>query len=106
METFWSNPSVDRQINIWWFSARVFPLVALFVLGVLHFLDLDSVLDYILIASGIFFITCSVTWWWWVMHLIKNLNRNIYVSVAQFEDITNEIKNLRKELKKINVSNR
>lgn len=106
METFWSNPSVDNQINIWWFCARVFPLVALFVFGVLNFLNLDSVLDYLLITIGIFFITCSVTWWWWVMHLIKNLNRNIYVSVAQFEDITNEIKNLRKELKKINASNR
>ena len=104
MEAFWSNNKLDRSITIWWYAAKVLPIVGILMVSILHFLNIDSLLDYILIMITVVFLTSSIVWWWWVMRVVKDFNNIINTSITKFDDIAKEIKELKKEFK--NVRNR
>ena len=47
------------------------------------------------------FLAVSITWWWWVMYAIKDIHKNINISISQFDNIRKDINQLHKDIKKV-----
>jgi hypothetical protein len=101
METIRSNSKLSKQITFWELAARVLPLLALFIVTVLWFVDLQSPIQYIMLAISISFAFIAMSWWWWVMFVIKSINHNMDVSLSKFEEITQDLRELKKDLKNV-----
>lgn len=101
METIRSNSKLNKQITFWELAARVLPLLALFTVTVLWFVDLQSPIQYIFLAISISFAFIAMSWWWWVMFVIKSINHSMDVSLSKFEEITQDLKELKKDLKNV-----
>jgi hypothetical protein len=100
METFRTNSKLDNQINIWSMSARVLPVLAILMAAILYLVDVNTYTQMFFIGVAIMFLAVSITWWWWVMYAIKDIHKNINISISQFDNIRKDINQLRKDIKK------
>lgn len=101
METLWADSKLNKQINIWWYIARVIPIFALVVLAIVYLLDIKTLTDWFMISVVSCFIFASISWWWWVMVLVKNINTSMQQSINKFQEISNEIKEIKKDIKNV-----
>ena len=100
METFRTNSKLDNQINIWSMSARVLPVLAILMAAIFYFVDVNTYTQMFFMGVAIMFLAVSITWWWWVMYAIKDIHKNINISISQFDNIRKDINQLRKDIKK------
>lgn len=98
METVRPNTKLNTQITFWEMLARVGPVLSLFAITILWFVDFTTTLEYFLIAISIAFAFVAITWWWWIMIVIKTINTSMQISLSRFEDIGKELKDLKKDL--------
>ena len=85
---------------MWEFLAKILPAIALLVLLIIHFADLQNTFDYIMISISVAFSITAVIWWWWIMMFARKLTEVNNKSLDRFEEITKELKDLRKEINK------
>jgi hypothetical protein len=85
---------------MWELLAKTLPAIALLVVLILHFADLQNTFDYIMIAISFAFSITAVIWWWWIMMFARKLTEVNNKSLDRFDEITKELKDLRKEINK------
>lgn len=85
---------------MWEFFAKILPAIALLIVLILHFADLQNTFDYIMIAISFAFMITAVIWWWWIMMFARKLTEVNNKSLDRFEEIAKELKDLRKEINK------
>jgi branched-subunit amino acid transport protein AzlD len=100
METVRANPKLKNIKNMWELLAKSLPAVALVIISVLHFAEVDSVLDHVMIGISISFAITAVIWWWWIMKFARSLTDITNKSLERFDEIAVELKDLRKEINK------
>ena len=101
METFRTNSKLENQVNIWSMSARVLPVLTILVAAILYLVDVNTYTQMFFMCVAIMFLAVSITWWWWVMYAIKDIHKNINISISQFDNIRKDINQLRKDIKKV-----
>ena len=85
---------------MWEFLAKILPAIALLIVLILHFADLQNTVDLIMIAISFAFSIIAVIWWWWIMMFARKLTEVNNKSLDRFEEIAKELKDLRKEINK------
>ena len=85
---------------MWEFLAKILPAIALLLMLIVHFADLQNTFDYIMISISVSFAITAVIWWWWIMKFARNLTEVNNKSLDRFEEIAKELKDLRKEINK------
>ena len=85
---------------MWEFLAKILPAIALLLVLIVHFADLQNTFDYIMISISVSFAITAVIWWWWIMKFARNLTEVNNKSLDRFEEIAKELKDLRKEINK------
>ena len=85
---------------MWEFLAKILPAIALLLVLILHFADLQNTVDLIMIAISFAFSIIAVIWWWWIMIFARKLTEVNNKSLDRFEEIAKELKDLRKEINK------
>lgn len=85
---------------MWEFLAKILPAIALLLVLILHFADLQNTVDLIMIAISFAFSIIAVIWWWWIMMFARKLTEVNNKSLDRFEEIAKELKDLRKEINK------
>ena len=78
---------VDKHVNRWYMLGRVAPFGALFVICVLLAFDLNTYLEYGLLAIAIFFAIFAFAWWWWVLDTVKQLFAMMERTHQKFDDV-------------------
>lgn len=101
MEAFRTNSKLENQVNIWSMSARVLPVLTILVAAILYLVDVNTYTQMFFMCVAIMFLAVSITWWWWVMYAIKDIHKNINISISQFDNIRKDINQLRKDIKKV-----
>jgi len=85
---------------MWELLAKTLPAIALLLVLLLHFAELQHTLDYIMIIVAVVFATTAVIWWWWIMAFARKLTEVNAKSLDRFDEIAKELKDLRKEISK------
>ena len=85
---------------MWQILAKSLPPVALLVVLLFYFADLQRTFDYIMIAISFAFSITAVIWWWWIMMFAKKLTEVNNKSLDRFEEIAKELKDIRNEISK------
>jgi|TARA_B100001093_G_scaffold75749_1_gene66532 uncharacterized membrane protein YfbV (UPF0208 family) len=85
---------------MWEFLAKILPAIALLLVLIIHFADLQNTFDYIMITISVAFSITGVIWWWWIMMFARKLTELNNKSLDRFEEIAEELKDIRKEIKK------
>lgn len=95
---------LQNATNIWILMAQALPTMALLCLGIFYIMDWSSAetIAWILIAliSGL----VSITWWWWVIYAVKDIHGMIETTNQTFDEIVNDIKLLKVDMKKLHSS--
>lgn len=98
---------LEDQVTWWYRAGRILPLVALVILGLVLVADLDSWIRLTVAVIGIVFATAAFGWWFWVIGAIKKLYQMLDKAQEGFDNILQELKGIKKELKdKDDTSNR
>jgi ABC-type bacteriocin/lantibiotic exporter with double-glycine peptidase domain len=82
-------------------SARVLPVLSILVAAILYLVDINTYTQMFFMSVVIMFLAVSITWWWWVMYAIRDIHKNINISIQEFTNIREDIKNLREDIKKV-----
>ena len=85
---------------MWELLAKTLPAIALLLVLLLHFAELQYTFDYIMIAIAVVFAITAVIWWWWIMAFARKLTEVNAKSLDRFDEIAKELKDLRKEISK------
>jgi|TARA_B110000503_G_C7074700_1_gene382404 hypothetical protein len=85
---------------MWELLAKTLPAIALLLVLLLHFAELQHTLDYIMIIVAVVFAMTAVIWWWWIMAFARKLTEVNAKSLDRFDEIAKELKDLRKEISK------
>lgn len=85
---------------MWELLAKTLPAIALLLVLLLHFAELQHTFDYIMIAIAVVFTITAVIWWWWIMAFARKLTEVNAKSLDRFDEIAKELKDLRKEISK------
>jgi len=92
--------TIARQVKIWSWIGKVAPLTALTALSLIIFFDFETLTDYFIGLTALLFAVVAFTWWWWVIFAVKDLNELLNKTTKRFERVIEEIKSLKKDLKK------
>lgn len=107
METVWTDrrvtPMREKLLKFWFWAGRVLPLVALFILTILFYFELDSYLRIVITIVAIGFGLFAFSWWWWVLDTVKNLYGILDNAQERFNQVIKELRNIKAD---INASNR
>jgi hypothetical protein len=101
MEAFRTNSKLENQVNIWSMSARVLPVLSILMAAILYLVDVNTYTKMFFMGVAGMFLAVSITWWWWVMYAIRDIHKNINISIQEFTNIREDIKNLREDIKKV-----
>jgi hypothetical protein len=89
-----------KEVHIWDWLGRILPLTALFALSIFHYADLHSLRDLVLGISLVVFVTICFVWWYWALRKIISSVKYIQQAHQKFADLTDELRQLRKNLRK------
>ena len=89
-----------KEVKWWDWAGRVLPLVALVVITITHYGDFHSVRDIIIDVGAIVFISVCFIWWYWALRKIVVSIKYIHRAHERFLEIAEELKKLRKSIKK------
>lgn len=89
---------VDKHVNRWYMLGRVAPFGALFIICVLLAFDLNTYLEYALLAVAIFFAIFAFAWWWWVLDTVKQLFAMMEKTHRKFDDVLGELSKVKQDL--------
>ena len=89
---------VNKHVNIWYMLGRVAPFGALFIICVTLMFDLNTYLEYVLLAVAIFFALFAFTWWWWVLDTVKQLFAMMEMTHKKFDDVLGELTRVKRDL--------
>ncbi len=96
---------LEKQVLYWNRAAIVVPIFFTTLLGAAYLFTLCDLRTLFFIACGLYF-TTAVIWWWWTMksiHLLVNILKKTNVGINEVSD---ELRNIRKELQVDNNSNK
>tara|TARA_B100000035_G_scaffold314248_1_gene330001 strand:+ start:2024 stop:2329 length:306 start_codon:yes stop_codon:yes gene_type:complete len=88
---------LEHQVVLWSRMALLVPIVVSGLLGILYFCELWQLRTLFFIACGLYF-TTAVIWWWWTMKSIHLLVRIMKTANEGISEVSDELKNIRKEL--------
>lgn len=91
---------LDKQVTLWSWLGRIVPILALLVIGILLFFDVDTWIETVLVFLAVSFSITAFTWWWWVIYAVRNIFGMLNNANKRFDQVLREIKTLRIETKK------
>ena len=89
-----------KEVTWWDWLARLFPLTILAIASVCHFFQWKTTLDIILEVSLVIFAIVCFTWWYWAIYKIATSIRFMRITQQKFLDVANELKKIKKDIKK------
>lgn len=89
---------------LWIMAARVLPIVALFVLALIHFFPNPTWMQIFWCGVAVISMSAAVTWWWWIMDTVKKFFTIVETQIAKFEEVKEEIKEVKKDLNDVKSS--
>lgn len=90
---------IITQVRYWKYLGWTMPFAALGGISFFWLFGKDTYLDiFFVIVCSVFF-TISVFWWWWALDKIVIMIKASFDLKNRFNDVLDEIKKLRKELK-------
>lgn len=96
---------LEKQVLLWNRAAILVPVFFTAFLGVSYLFSFCSLETLFFIACGLYFIT-AVIWWWWTMksiHLLVNILKKTNTGI---NDVSTELRSIRKELQVDSLSNK
>ena len=94
---------LEQQVLLWNRAAILAPIFFTGLLMVAWLLSLCSTQMLFFIACGMYFAT-AIIWWWWTMKSIHMLVKVLSSTNIGIIEVSNELKNIREELKVDNQS--
>lgn len=94
---------LEQQVLLWNRAAILAPIFFTGLLMVAWLLSLCSTQTLFFIACGMYFAT-AIIWWWWTMKSIHMLVKVLSSTNIGIIEVSNELKNIREELKVDNQS--
>lgn len=88
---------LEKQVQTWNKLAIIVPTISTIVLGIAYISGKCPVDQLFFIACGLYFFT-AVIWWWWTMKTIELLARTLGKTKDSIVEVTDELKNIRKEI--------
>jgi hypothetical protein len=86
------------QVKVWEIFFKLSPFVIIISIFALYYFKLTT-WNIILYSSLIFLISIFITWWIWVLYIIAALSLILYNSQNKFIEITEELNQLKSEIK-------
>ena len=88
---------LERQVLFWNRAAILAPIFFTGLLMVAYFFSFVHLQTLFFIACGLYFAT-AVVWWWWTMKSIHLLVRVLSSTNESIQEVSVELKSIRKEL--------
>jgi|DEB0MinimDraft_6_1074348.scaffolds.fasta_scaffold00028_19 uncharacterized membrane protein len=95
--------ALERQVLLWNRAAILAPIFFTGLLMLAWLFSFCSTQTLFFIACGLYFVT-AVIWWWWTMKSIHMLVKILSSTNIGIKEVSNELKNIREELKVDNQS--
>lgn len=92
------NSETTKQINWWFYAARILPFAALAVLILCILFEVSGILNIVYLILAIFFII-GVTWWYWAMLKIKSMSDGITRALKNLKTFKTEVSKLKDDLR-------
>lgn len=94
------------QTKLWSYAAWTLPFVALAIIVIGYYLNLDSLIEHIMLTISVTFIGTSVFWWWWAINKIVLIMRAMEQTDSNFVEIKEDLKFTREAVRQLSDSNR
>lgn len=90
--------SIIHQTNIWQLAGRLVPMLCLGIVFFSYLIGYDSMFDSALVFVAVVFFSLSVYWWWWSTLKIFQLTMLIKSTESKLDDVSKNIKVIRREI--------
>ncbi len=102
METVRTNPELSKQkeITTWQWMARILPIVYLMGSLLVITVGLDTWTNVLICTTLTLLSAFAIGWWWWAMDTIRELMKMFDKNLRRYEEIADELSDVRHELKK------
>ena len=99
MESVRVNSELKKvNVTIWQWIARVVPILYIIISLLLHFVGLETLKDKWAVVGVSIVSFFAIIWWWWAMDTMSNIVRMFSENTKRYDDISQEIKEVRKEI--------
>lgn len=87
-----------KEVKWWSYAAWTFPFVALFTIGFIYFIGLETLINKVLVAIFIIVASIAVFWWWWAIYKIYNFAYMLQKTSERLQSIKKQFSNIKNDL--------